>query len=82
MSRVKYVRNGHPSSGTAMYVIIMNRTAHKYWRVEVSPCDIYGSVISDPVAWDIFPNWFEAMRYFNVKYREFNRYVNRTRNLF
>jgi hypothetical protein len=82
MSRIKYVRSGHRTSGVAMYVIVMNKTAHNYWKVEVSPCDIYGSVTSDPIAWDIFSSWLDAMRYFNRKYREYYKYVNRTRNLF
>lgn len=74
--KTKYVTAGYGDCGPKMFVLIMYRTEHGSWKVEVSPCDSYGSPISDPVAWDIFLTWWEARKYFKQQYREFNRYVN------
>lgn len=73
---VKYVRYGNKRYGTAMYVIVMFRTERHNWKVEVSVCDCCGTPVSDPVAWDIFPCWWDAYRYMRKQYKEFYRYVN------
>lgn len=56
-SKIKFVKYGYNYDSPLMYVIVMNRTLHGSWKVEISPCDNCGSPISDPVEWDIFPNW-------------------------
>ena len=73
---VKYVRYRNPIDGIPMYAITMFRTDRGNWKVEVSPCDENGWVISDPVACDMFPSWFEARIYVRKQYKEFYRYVN------
>ena len=76
---VKYVRYCNPIDGIPMYAITMFRTDRGSWKVEVSPCDEHGWVISDPVAWDIFPDWQSARMYVRKQYKEFYRYVNERR---
>ena len=76
---VKYVNYGHPRYGTHMYIIVMNRTPHGSYKVEVSVCDNCGTPVSDPVAWDIFPDWWSARIYVRKQYKEFYRYVNERR---
>lgn len=76
---VKYVNFGHPRDGVHMFVITMFRTPHDSYKVEVSPCDAYGTVISDPVAWDMFPDWWGARKYVRKQYKEFYDYVNSSR---
>ena len=76
---VKYVRYCNPIEGIPMYAITMFRTDHGNWLVEVSPCDSYGHVISDPVVWDIFSNWWSAKKFVRKQYKEFYRYVNEGR---
>lgn len=75
-SKVKYVRHGHGSDGPVMYVIIMNRTEHGSWKVEVCPSDHCGSPVSDALEWDIFPSWWAARCYMGRKYKEYFRVVN------
>ena len=74
---IKYVNYGNPRYGVHMYVITMFYMPHDGYKVEVSPCDTYGTTVSDPVAWDIFPNWWSARKYARKQYKEFYRYVNR-----
>lgn len=76
---VKYVRYGNPHEGILMYVITMYRTEHGSYKVEVLPCDTYGYVVSDAVAWDIFPCWWNARKYVRKQYKEFYKYVNERR---
>ena len=73
---VKYVRYGHPTEGIPMYVVSMFRTDFHDWKIEVSICDDYGIAISEPIAWDIFPGFIEAYKYFRKQYKEFREYVN------
>ena len=73
---VKYVNYGHPREGIRMYVITMFRTPHGSYKVEVLPCDANGYAVSDPVAWDIFPDWISARIYVHKKYKEFYKYLN------
>lgn len=75
-SRVKYVRAGRGWETPVMFVIVMNRTEHGSWKVEVSPSDHGGSPVSDPIEWDIFPEWWSAFKYMRRKYKEYTRYVN------
>ena len=73
---IKYVNYGHQKHGVHMYVITMFRTEHGNYKVEVLPCDINGTVISDAVAWDMFCSWWDARKYVRQQYKEFYRYVN------
>ena len=73
---VKYVRYSNPIDGIPLYAITMFRTDRGSWKVEVSPCDGHGWVISDPVAWDIFPDWWSARMYVRKQYKEFYKYIN------
>ena len=75
-SKVKYVTAGWGSDGPRMYVIIQNKTEHGYWKVEVFPCDDRGTPVSDAVAWDIFPSWWDSYKYLNKQYKKFNQFVN------
>lgn len=72
----KYVNYGNPKYGTHMFVITMFKTEHGNYKVEVLPCDTYGRPVSDPVAWDIFLQWWDALKYVRKKYKEFYRYAN------
>lgn len=74
-SKIKFVRYGHGFDGPIMYVIVMNHLQGS-WKVEVSPCDTCGSPVSDPVAWDIFPDWWSARKYMRKMYKEYYAYVN------
>lgn len=76
---IKYVNFGHPRDGIHMFAITMFRTPHGNYKVEVSPCDTYGTVVSDPVAWDMFPDWWSARKYVRKQYKEFCDYVNSNR---
>lgn len=76
---VKYVRYGNSKEGIPMYVISMFRTEHHNWKVEVTVCDNYGTAVSDPVFWDIFPCWWDARKCVRKQYKEFYRYVNERR---
>ena len=76
---IKHVNYGHPRHGTHMFVITMFRTEHGNYKVEVRPCDTNGIAVSDPVAWDIFPCWWDARKYVRKQYKEFYRYVNERR---
>ncbi len=76
---IKYVNYGHPRYGIHMYVITMYRTERGSYKVEVLPCDTYGSAVSDAVVWDIFPSWWDARKYVRKQYKEFYRYVNEGR---
>jgi hypothetical protein len=76
---VKYVNYGHPVCGIHMYVITMYRTEHGSYKVEVLPCDAYGHIVSDAIAWDIFPCWWDARKYVRQQYKEFYKYVNERR---
>ena len=62
--------------GPRMFVIIANRMQCGSWKVEVSPCDYRGSAVSDPVAQDIFPSWWEAFKFRRQMYKEYDKYVN------
>lgn len=72
----KYVNYGDPRDGIHMYVITMFKTEHGNYKVEVLPCDTYGHPVSDPVAWDMFLDWWSARKYVRQQYKEFYRYVN------
>ena len=72
----KYVNYGDPRDGIHMYVITMFKTEHGNYKVEVLPCDTYGHPVSDPVAWDMFLDWWSARKYVRQQYKEFDRYVN------
>lgn len=72
----KYVNYGNPRDGIHMYVITMFKTEHGNYKVEVLPCDTYGHPVSDPVAWDMFLDWWSARKYVRQQYKEFYRYVN------
>ena len=74
---IRYVRYGHPKYGVIMYCIVMFQTDRRSWKVEVSPCDCIGHPVSDPVVWDIFPDWWSAFKYMRKQYKEFYRYTNR-----
>ena len=76
---VKLVRYGHPNKGIPMYVISMFRTEHRSWKVDVTVCDNYGTAISAPVFWDIFPCWWDAHKCVGKQYKEFYKYVNERR---
>lgn len=76
---IKYVRYGNPQSGIPMFLITRYRTYHHSWKVEVLPCDMYGAPVSDAVAWDIFPTWWDAHKYVRKQYKEFYEYCNRGR---
>lgn len=76
---VKYVNYGNSKCGVPMYVITMFRTPLGSYKVEVSPCDIFGTAVSDPMVWDMFPNWWSARKYVHKQYKKFNRYVNERR---
>ena len=73
---VKYVCYRNPTFGIPMYAITMFRTELHNWKVEVSPCDGYGIVVSDPIVWDIFPNWWSARMFVRKQYKEFYKYIN------
>ncbi len=72
----KYIRYGNPKTGIAFYVITMFKTERRNYKVEVIPCNDCGLAISDPVAWDIFPDWWSAIKYFYKQYKDFYDYVN------
>lgn len=76
-SKVKYVRHGRWFDGPVMYVIIMNHTERGSWKVEICPSDHHGTLVSDALEWDIFPDWWAARSYMNQKYREYSKLVNR-----
>lgn len=76
---IKYINYGNPKYGTHMFVITMFKTEHRNYKVEVLPCDTYGHQVSDPVAWDIFLNWWDARKYVRKQYKEFYKYVNERR---
>ena len=73
---VKYINFGHHKHGTHMYVITMFKTDFGNYKVEIIPCDIFGNVVSEAVAWDIFPTWWSALKYVCKQYKEFYYYVN------
>ena len=73
---IKYVNYGHPLFGPHMFVIVMFKTEHGNYKVEVRPCDENGFAISDSVSWNIFPTWWEARKFVYQQYKEFYRYVN------
>lgn len=73
---VKYVNYGSPRYGISMYIIVMNRTERGNYKVEVSVCDSAGTPVSDPVAQDILPTWWDARKYVRQQYKEFYHYVN------
>lgn len=75
----KYVNYGNPRYGIHMFIITMFKTEHGSYKVEVLPCDTYGHPVSDPVAWDIFPCRWDALKYVRKQYKEFYRYVNEGR---
>ena len=62
-----------------MYVITMYRTERGSYKVEVLPCDAYGHIVSDAIAWDIFPCRWDARKYVRKQYKEFYKYVNERR---
>ena len=76
---VKYVNYGSPRYGIPMYIIVMNRTERGNYKVEVSVCDSAGTPVSDPVAQDILPTWWDARKYVRQQYKEFYKYVNERR---
>ena len=72
----KYVNYGHPKYGVHMYVITLTRSQYGSKIIEVFPCNTLGDPVSDAVAWDIYPDWFGALKYMYQQYKEFYRYVN------
>ena len=70
----RYVTYGN-KNGPKMYLVQMKKELHSY-KVEVFPCDILGTPVSDATVWDLFPTWWEAFCYFRKQYREFSKYVN------
>lgn len=75
-SRVKYVKAGYSYDSPIMYVIVQNKTSYGSWKVEVFPCDLQGCPVSDAVAWDIFPTWWESYKYIYKQYKKFHQFVN------
>ena len=73
---VKYINFGHRKYGTHMYVITMFKTDFGNYKVEIIPCDIFGNTVSEAVAWDIFPGFIKAYKYFCEQYKEFRKYIN------
>ena len=73
---IKYINYGSPRNGVHMYIITMSRTPRRNYLVEVFPCDMFGIAVSDAVAWDVFPTWWEAQKYARKKYKEFYEYVS------
>ena len=76
---VKYVNYGHPICGIHMYVITMYLMDLGSYKVEILPCDTQGTPVSDAVAWDFFPWWWDARKYVRKQYKEFYKYVNERR---
>ena len=67
-----YVTYGAGFEGPKMYVIIVNKTHFGHWRVEISPCDLTGMAVSDPVEWDICPTWIDTLIYCYKLYKTYN----------
>lgn len=73
---IKYVTYG-TKNGPKMYMVRLRKELHSY-MVEVLPCDIFGTPVSDATFWDLFPCWLDAFCCFRKQYREFSKYVNRS----
>ena len=73
--KLKYGTYGKGDQGPKMYGILRIKS-NRGWVVEVWPCDMNGTQVSDPVAWDDELNWWSARKLMNKWYVEYNRYVN------
>ena len=59
-----------------MFIITMFKTELGNYKVEVCPCVSYGFAVSDPIAWDVFSNWWSARKYVRKQYKKMMEYVN------
>ena len=73
--KMKYVTYGLGNEGPKMYGVLMIKS-DRGWVVEVWPCDIRGSQISDTIEWRDELNWWSAIKLFYKYYKEYNQYVN------
>ena len=69
----KYVLSGF--RGPKIYVAIM-RKEEPGWTVGIYPCNTIGETVGEPVAWQDYLDWFEAILLFYKWYCEFDDYVN------
>ena len=73
--KMKYVTYGLGNEGPKMYGVLMIKS-DRGWVVEVWPCDICGSQVSDAIEWKDELNWWSAIKLFYKYYKEYNQYVN------
>lgn len=73
--KMKYVTHGLGNEGPKMYGVLMIKS-DRGWVVEVWPCDIRGSQISDAIEWKDELDWWSAIKLFYKYYKEYNQYVN------
>jgi hypothetical protein len=73
--KLKYVTYGFGSKGPKMYGVLRIKS-DRGWIVEVWPCDINGSQVSDPVDWQDELGWWAAIKLFWKYYSDYDKYVN------
>ena len=73
--KLKYVTYGKGDQGPKMYGILRIKS-NRGWVVEVWPCDINGTQVSDAIEWKDELDWWSAIKLFYKYYKEYNRYVN------
>lgn len=73
--KMKYITYGLGNEGPKMYGVLMIKS-DRGWAVEVWPCDIRGSQVSDAIEWKDELNWWSAIKLFYKYYKEYNQYVN------
>lgn len=73
--KLKYVTHGLGSEGPKMYGVLRIRS-DRGWVVEVWPCDINGSQVSDPIEWQDELGWWDAIKLFWKYYSDYDKYVN------
>lgn len=73
--KLKYVTYGKGDQGPKMYGILRIKS-NKGWVVEVWPCDMNGTQVSDPIQWDDELGWWSARKLMNKWYAEYDQYVN------
>lgn len=73
--KLKYVTYGFGKHGPKMFGVLMIRS-NLGWVVEVWPCDICGSQVSDPVEWSDCLSWWDAKKLFREWYQDYDKYVN------
>ena len=73
--KLKYITYGIGSSGPKVYGVLRIKS-DKGWIVEVWPCDINGSQVSNPIEWQEELRWWSAVKLFWKYYRDYNKYVN------